>query len=279
MKIFKAIKPSSILSTFFSSFIIFLISLLWIRYFISSFYLALFLAMLISLIIGIVLESFKNARLKKLQNIKLKDGKYLKYKLHFLTMNKADLNKYIACCLKDYKTQIKSNQFIISGNNFNILVLNLISAHEYVTTDVIIKEFSKINLDNVKRLIILTNSYSSLCQDVCSYITNLSDVHILDFDESYKLILEKNIENLAAKEICVNIKEHNYVNNIISLTLNKKKAKSYFFASLFLLITSFFLPYNLYYKIFSTILLVLCLLSSLDIQYFHKYKPKSILND
>ena len=49
----------------------------------------------------------------------------------------------------------------------------------------------------------------------------------------------------------------------LTLAINKKRSKGYFFASIVLLLSSFLFRMNLYYIISSSVLLVLCLISFL----------------
>ena len=66
------------------------------------------------------------------------------------------------------------------------------------------------------------------------------------------------------------------INDLLAYSLNKKRTKGYFLASCIMLFSSFLVKYNLYYIIFSTLLLILSLISFINPK-FNKKISENIL--
>lgn len=97
---------------------------------------------------------------------------------------------------------------------------------------------------------------------------------ILNKYETYEKLMKK--YNVFPSEIFnFNEKTNLKFKNFLEISLNKKRASGYIFASIVLLISSFFVKVTIYYLIMSSILLLLSIFSFIN-PFYNKKLPETI---
>lgn len=123
----------------------------------------------------------------------------------------------------------------------------------------LVEILSKLKKITFTKLVVCAKDVSREVITLANQIEGIT-ILILDKKDAYnKLMKAYNIfpENLTELKATTKMK----IKEIVAYSLNKKRSKGYFFASIILLLSSFIFRMNLYYVIMSSILLLLSLVS------------------
>ena len=258
--------------------LIFLICLVWFRYFVSDFTLSIVYTVLTTLIIEILIHFLAGKRQNKL-NLKSSELKHAsQIALTFALDSEKALNFLFDLAKQKHKTEKKKNYILIKNKNvesgqdyFNIL-LPYFKLENFSKND-LAKILNTLKNVQYEKLIICSGAFS---KDVFSFIKTLRQkIILLDAENAYNNLYKK--YNFFPNEL-VELKQDAKIKlkDFFSLALNKQRSKGYFFASIILLISSFLFRMNLYYVISSSILLILCLVSYF-LPKFSNVLPEEIL--
>ena len=261
------------LDAFFRLFIIFLVAFVWIRYFIDSFWISLVISILTTFAIDIIFAYIKNKKQNKLNIKKEKKKKIDGYMNSFIYCDKKYcIDFFYKLCSKNYNTIKKSKYLIISHPETNI-ILYPIFLYRPLNIDDVIECYNSVKKEKPKRIVICTNSYDS---NVLKFSLSLGiETLLLDKQQTYISLLEK--YDIYPKITKINNSNKITFKQILLSALDKKRAKAYFVSALFLLFSSLFVYYKIYYLIFSTLLLIMCLLCLFSFK-FNKPVSQQILD-
>ena len=257
--------------------LIFLICLIWFRYFVKDFSLSIIYTSLTTIVIEILIHAVYTKKLNKL-DLKSKELALANQIGITFALDKQKAIEFLfSLAIKKHQCEKRKNYIIIKNKDINNKSLKNI-LYPYFKLDCFFKS-DLINifesLKNIKfnKLIIISNSFS---KDVYPFVKSLNkNIILLNNEEAY-LKLYKNYNYFPNELIELKNDTKIKIKEILALSLNKKRSKGYFFASLILLISSFFFRMNLYYLICSSILLLLCLVSYFLPKY-NIFIPEEIL--
>lgn len=260
----KTLKISSVFDFVFGTAFVFLISFVWSRYFLHDIFLTVFLSGIMTFLIVTIFHLIKKIKYKnkELSNGELKSAQNIS--TNFLLMTEQQIlkefEKYLS---KKYEVKQKSDFIVVNDT----ILRPIFSCYE-ITDKEILESYTKTKYMKAKKLIIVCKSYSQKAKQIASIIQE-KKVIILDelsaYENIYKPLNFKTTSNI--KEI----KNKKNINYYIEFALNKDRTKNYFLVSVFMLIASFVLRYNLYYLIFATITTSLALYSHFN-KRFNKKK-------
>lgn len=248
----KITKFSKISNKIFLICSIYLISFIWLEYKIHSIKNASLIAIPITLLFLLVytfLSKIWSAKNKKaLSKSELKQNLYNQ----LIWGNSDTINKYILS--------------ILGYDN-----LTKISNTHYENTSIAIHfNFKKevINSFDLANIIRETTSNSIIVVCLHSNITSQpqdKEICIIDLEKLCNLLGEQ-ITNFPTN-IKLKNKPKYRLKDLLCIALNKRKAKGYFLSSLMLIFLSLFTPYNIYYIIVSTVLLLLAIISRINTKF------------
>ncbi len=112
---------------------------------------------------------------------------------------------------------------------------------------------------NVNKCVICGVKFSSSAEHLATSLNGVT-ISLLNESQVYNNFLKPQNVMPETKVTFLNSKKMN-AKLFISLLINKKNTKHYFYGAILLLFCSMFLRFTTYYVIFSTILLILALLS------------------
>ena len=261
------------LDSFFRLFLIFLIVFVWIRYFINSFWLSFLLSIAITFTLDILYLLIKNKKQNKL-NIKNEEQDKIECYINtfIYSAKKYNVDFFYKLCKTKYTVIKKTNYVVISHPQTNIILYPLFLYRE-LNVDDVINCYNLAKHEKPKRIVICTNKVSHDLQKLVSKLN--IEVVILDKQQTYFSLLKK--FNFYPKITKIENSQKITFHQFLISALDKKRAKTYFISALFLLFSSFFVAYKIYYLIFSTILLILCFLCLLS-HKFNKPIDKKILD-
>ncbi len=256
-------------------FVLFLICLIWSRYFIyDNLALSIFVAILLSFVIDFAINSLTN-RKKNKNNIKNDENKKIQnYANSFLfsTPAKSVDFFYQLATIKHQCT--KHSKFVTIKNEKSNIVLYPFFLHKIFCEDDLITIYKSLYNTNFNRLIICTIQVDVKVFDLASKLPK--EIFILDSTETYQKLYKH--YNKFPDEFELKTENSKDYKKLLTYALNKKRTKSYFVASLFLIFSSFFTPLKIYYLIVSTILLLLTFISLFNVR-FNKTPIASPLDD
>ncbi|MBR4745140.1 MAG: hypothetical protein IK070_00305, partial [Clostridia bacterium] len=110
---------------------------------------------------------------------------------------------------------------------------------------------------NAKTLVILTNEINA---DTIKYVSSIDGLKIEIFDtiKTYKLLILDN--QLPQCKISIANKKYSF-KDYISIAFNKSKTKGYLICGLILILSSLFVPYNIYYVIMGSLSMIFALIT------------------
>ena len=267
------------IKSLFTFFICFFFCLIWVRYISASSVAAIIIAVLLAVALTIISNYVVNKKQNRKKILNEKDEEFKNQKTSLLLNKNEFVSNFIFECVKqEKKASINKNKILLHGENFDIMLVNFISFEKFKCGD-LINFFNNETTHNCKRIIFLTNEYEEECNDLLGCFDKDIEVHILNYNECYNLILHKKISEISIKSMSKSNKKLFVFKNFCAAALNKKRAKGYFFAAIFLIFTSFVVYYSIYYKIVASVLLVLAFLSHFDFKFKNNLTTeKSLLN-
>ena len=235
--------------------VIFLIFFIWLRYIFSSVWLAVIISIAITLILELLSKAIKRNKGIK-ASLKLKEKEDAENMFFSILRNERKLDFYYNLAKTRHCNVSKNKKYI--------------TVHHPDKQDVIMYPFIKfqsLSIDNVVEIIEHVkkpiNKLVILCNDYDKNLTNQlkdfsTEIVLLDKYQTYKSLYQ---EYDFYPEITEKPKSKVSYKHYLTLAFNRSKTKGYLFSAIVLFIASFFVQYNLYYYIFSTILLIFSLIS------------------
>lgn len=250
---------------FFRLCLIFLICLVWFRYFVKDFALSVFYTVLSTVMIEILIHLLSSKRKNKL-NLKSSEMKHAsQIALTFALDKQKALNFLFDLAKQKHEAEKKKNYILIKNKNvesgqdyFNIL-FPYFKLENFSKND-LAKILNTLKNVEYEKLIICSGAFS---KDIFSFVKTLRQkIILLDAENAYNNLYKK--YNFFPNQLVeLNQSAKLKFKEFLTFAINKKRSKGYFFASIVLLLSSFLFRMNLYYIISSSVLLVLCLISFL----------------
>jgi len=234
----------------FGSFIIFVLCLIWFRYFFSSLILSLALSVVVSLIISFSRMEFRKRKFTAFTLNKEQITKMENLMTYLLLSRQEEIttlfNNKIQGQAKG-KVIIKDNEiYYLFFDNETFTLNNFYKLTKSLPQNVTVKIFAN---SFESQLVSLVKNYTSLNIKLCAkdviYKEYFSDV---DLDMSTRLKTES---------------KHTFV-DILKLFVRPENSKGYLFSALYILLACLIIPQKLYYVIFASILLLLAYICSLN---------------
>ena len=247
----------------------------WIRFYTKNWVFSLCIGILASLFMSLLLFAYFSSKSEKKSIL-------------FAKHHKLNNLKYTLLCSTDTKnieffTNILKSKYYVKKSRKALLLAPNTSQNEMHSTlhSIVFKYINKIEctLDDILCLLTLANSlkiqkveilahsYSKGISDFCKAIDNF-EIKLLNFDTFFdEFEYECSPIVIFKKPSKINLSQ---LKNII---LDKKRSKNYLLFGLLLLITSFLVPFKLYYLISGSILCIFAIIVFI-IPYIQKFNKK-----
>ncbi len=259
---------STVFSMLFRISLIFLISFIWARYYIDSLYLAIFVSALATIMIDIFIKLLSTKHqtslsLKKKELEKIEDCR----NSFLFGEEKQTLDFYYKLAKSKHEATKKKEYILIEHDNGEKIVLFPFYTYRKFAIDDLIFCINKIKNIGCTKLVICTNEYDGTVNKFADKIS--LNILILNCEQTYLKLL-KVYDFYPEKIIELKTSQKNSIKDLLAYSLNKKRTKGYFLASCIMLFSSFLVKYNIYYIIFSTLLLILSLISFINPKFNKK---------
>ncbi len=268
------LKLSKITDFIFKVVLIFLISFVWLRFYLNSLYVTLLCSIFITAILTYLLQQ-KNYKQQSIKNLKKEELKKIdEYTIQLLLSTKKEQLAFFSNLIsKEKQTQIKNDCIIFTSNKQKTALIPMFNSRE-ITIDDITLVFKKIKGLNLKKIIVVANSFNANAIDFGDKIENI-EFCFLNKVDCYTHLFKK-YDYYPKITIKVGHKSKVTKKLLLQTAFNRRKTKSYIFSGLILFLASFVIPYNIYYVTFSSLLFLMALFSYFNV-FFNKPEPKNII--
>ena len=237
-------------------FMFFLLSFIWLRFLIKP----IILTIVISTLTALFFEfSLNIIYLKKNNNKKLKLKEKEDAENMFLSLSIT--NKFVDFFNKlastRHNTEKKLNYIVVKHKDYNVILYPFIF-FKTLEPDDINKIILDLKNENYKKLVICCNESS---KNTDKHIKNFEfEIVILDKYETY-LSLYKFYNYFPEITLSYKPIKKEGFKDLLALSFNRSRTKGYLFSAIVLLFSSFFIKFNLYYSIFSSLLIIFAFIS------------------
>jgi hypothetical protein len=270
-------KISVILNEIFKYIVLFLFFFIWINYYYPNFLLSVVFAVLLCSITSYFLTNIFYKKQMTYNNTE-QEKKQIKQITTQFIFNNLNINLQFFKKVFDAKNvpnNVDDYAIILYPSTAKSILVLLNFANDETNPNFIVNTYKQAQIYNCKKILILKNKSSVTANN---FANTIDDVNITVFNDSdiFNQLLKPN--NVYPK-LTVKFKKQSKMNISLFLTmlLNKKNAKHYFWGGIMLIFVSSFIRLGLYYIISATIFLMLALFSFYSDQIFTKAN-KSIFN-
>lgn len=251
---------------FFRIVVIFLICFVWCRYFINNLWISLIITAILTLSIDFLIKFVLNKKNKK-QKAKIDEQETIQnYINSFIFSDDSFCVNFFSELAKQKHNVIKKSKFIQIEHTCNRVILYPYFVYRDFNVDDLICILNKVKSLYPAKIVICTNKIDPLALKLSSKLP--IKTIILDAIDTYNSLLVK--YNYYPPLTKLSDTSKPTMKYFLSYALNKKRTKGYFIASLFLLFSSFLVPYKIYYVIMSSILLMLSFISYINPKFNKK---------
>ncbi|MEG1752231.1 MAG: hypothetical protein RR140_03885 [Clostridia bacterium] len=263
-----------IISSVFRMFVVFLISLVWLRYLLYDFSLSLALAICLTISFEVILIAVRKKRLiqnRQKEEDKKKEEGYANY--FIFNDDSSAVNFFFMLAKKKHNAIKKSKYILIIHPNSKIVVFPFFTFRDFCADD-LSYIFSALKNVEFDRLVVCASKVSAECEmlskkfDKKTVILDRHGCYVLMKD--YNIFPEKVIMPLENPKLTFF--------QLLQFAFCKQRTKGYFFASVLLLLSSFLVRQNIYYVIMSSILLLLSLIAYSNPKFNKKEEKKEVLS-
>ena len=253
----------------FKFLLLFTINLIWTLYFIRTPWLCILLSIIFAITI-IFLFKFLNNKKHAKNKIKITEQKKAEaIKNTFIYMPQKDVLHFFCNLAKTkHEVLLKKNYILVNKQT----VLYPFIKNQNLTVDKIIDIYNTIDGTNIKKIIILCNKLENNAEIVIENFE--TQTIVLDFKQTYTLLL-KEYNFYPTITIEEKTKTKTTFKQLLKIAFNKKRTRGYIVSSLFIIFSSFFVAYRIYYLIVATVLLIFALLCQFEFK-FNKIEQESL---
>lgn len=191
---------------------------------------------------------------------------------YFVFSTQQKILEFFLMLAKTKHTAVKKGKYILITKNGNKIVLFPHFLIDNLTSQNIANIYSVAKKENPKRIVVCTknvdNSATILAQ------TLPLEFVILNCEQTYFELVKKYDITPPQLELATN--KQSTIKNFVSVALNKKRTKGYFYCALLFIFYSFFTTFKFYYLVMSTLLLVMSF-ASFSNTTFNTQTKKEIL--
>jgi hypothetical protein len=248
---------------FFRLLLIFSLVFIWVRYYTADLKFSVWISLLITLSIELILKLLKQKKEIKTQLGKQETAKAEKAINNLILNTKAqNINFFFQTFQKSQSTTKHKHCVIVENNEKEKLAIVPYFIYSKFSIDNLIEVLQNVKSLKPNKIIVCTNTALPATHSLAK--AHKTPVIILEKDAVYFKVLKK-YDSFPQQnsELALSVPAMNKLKfkDILKNALDPKRTKSYFLSSIALLFATYFVPYNIYYIVFASILLVLCLAS------------------
>lgn len=255
-------KISRFFDYIFARFLAALIIFIWIKYYTNNLTLSVIYSSVIMLCLIIIFDVVFAKKLKRKNSQTDKKHREQIMNQLCLNSNSSNLDFFNKMLSTRHTLKAEKNCLIIGEKELFVFL-------KFTTAKLAPNNIADIIKDakdfGAKKILILCNGASPLAY---SFAASIEGMDIIIYDEKKVYELMKKYEIYPEIDIKITNYAKKYkLKELAAFALSRKRVKGYFFASLFLLFSSFFVAYAVYYRIAATILMIMALVALKDFDF------------
>ncbi len=259
----KKISLYVIVDTIFKFALLFILNLIWSLYFIRTVWLAITISAIATIVTIILFSFFSKKKIKKTKPV-LEENQHIEdIKNTFIFMERSKLiNFFYSLCLQKHSAQ-KHKDYVRVTNEKDVILYPYFKM-SILNCDTLIDIYNSINKKNVKKIVVLCNSYDNAILK-CLEMFKCETI-VLDYKQTYYKLL-KYYEFYPEITVKSKPKIKSTAKQILLLSFDKKRTRSYVISALFMCFASFFVVYKIYYLIVASILLICAIICQINFNF------------
>ncbi len=246
---------SLVFGLFFKLLLLFLFVLIWVRYFVDSLIYSIIISAIITATIDLVSRFFLGKRKKK-KDLLSKEKKDAEAMFLSLAMEKEAI-PFLSTVIKKKEAVTPHKTYITFKDNDKKVVLLPILSLSPTTINDIAQSLKNVRKEKCDKILILGGEYSKDCYNFINIFDE--EIILLDKYQTYKQLYQK--FNTYPKIIKQKPSSKQTWRDLLTISFNPARSKSYLFSALALLFCSLFTRNTLYYSIVASILLLFSIIS------------------
>ena len=249
-------KINLILKLIIKFFLFFLLAFIWIRFTLKSLWISILLSSLISVTVIILLEGISTKR-AKISSLKIKEKEDAENMFLSLATSKDATSFFHKLASKKHEATKKKTYILIKHEEYNV-ILYPHTSFAPITPDDVTKILSRIQKENYTKLVVCCGEVS---KEAISFVKNFeTEILLLDKYQTYSE-LYKFYDCFPEITLSYKKTKKESFKDLLSFSFNRSRTKSYLFSAVILLFSSLFVRLNLYYAIFSSLLVIFAIIS------------------
>lgn len=250
-------KLSRFFQVFFKIILIFLVIFIWVRYFVDSLWQSVLITSAATIVVDFVTRIISR-RHKIRDSLKKQEREDAENMFLSLSMDKTSLDFFLKLASSRHEAVKKKDFILITHPDGEKVILQPHLNHCSLSCDFVAQVAKKCKSLSVSKAVIVCCVAD---KEAYRFAKNFDEeIVILDTYESYcQLYKEYDIY----PEMSMKYKKEKSLafGDLLAYSLNRSRAKGYFFSAIVLLISTIFVRANIYYCIVSSLLIVLSLIS------------------
>ena len=257
----KSFRLADLIDFVFINVLLFLISFVWIKFFNKNLILATIISLIIVFGINLFLAFFRKKKRLKIKLSKKLENDIEQYMFTFLSNScEENLNFFKETLSKKNKDVVINENLVVfkKENEGYFSALNPYFINSELKFEDCLKTLIFAQKNNIKKIIFLCINCNNKIKVNLTNLKNI-EIKILEKQQIYTQILKK-YNNYP--KIKFEFKENKKLKfkQLLEISFNKSRAKSYFFSGLVIFFCSFIVRYNFYYVFMSSILFLFTIL-------------------
>ena len=251
-------KLSRIFDYVFARVLAMLIIFIWMKYYIDDLTLSIIYTSVIMVCLIVIFDVVFAKKLKRTNSETDKNRKEQIFNQLCLNSNSANLDFFNKMLSTRHAVRTEKTCLIIEKGEEKLPVFFKFATIKLAPNNIV--DIIKDGKDfGAKKILVLCNGANTLAY---SFAASIEGIEIIIYDDKkvYELMKKYDIYPEINIKIAKYAKKYK-LKELAAIALSKKRVKGYFFSSLLLLFSSFFVAYALYYRIAATVLMLMALVA------------------
>lgn len=242
--------------------LIFSLIFIWVRYYSYDTNFAIWISLILTFCIEFFLNMIRKAKNKK-QGLLKEEEQNAETAINRLVFNSAcqNLTFFYQLLQKEHEVTKHKKYLLVQSQGKKFAFVPKFSFSVFRADD-LIKILQDVKTAKPHKIIIATKEAEKQAKDIAK--AHKTPIQILEKQAVYVKLIKQYDHFPTQDSLVANYaftQSKTTLKDIAKNAINKNKTKSYFFSSVVLLFATYFVPYNIYYLVFATILLLLSLAS------------------
>ncbi len=266
-------KISRVIDFLISRTVIFTLAFIWCRYYLNSLWLAVLSAAGITLLACLILFLISRAKNARKSATKAEQIHMQQVMTEFMySTNKQNVEYFYKLIKNEYAATLLPDCVLCENNKIKTLLFTRFK-YAALSPDDIREFYIECRRFNAQRAIVFASDVSDKARSAASGLTD-AEIILMNAENTYKFLKEFNMYPVITVKTAP--EKRRKIKTLLKFAFSRNKVKTYLWGAGIMLLCSFAVPYNLYYLISATVMMVCALISFIN-PAFVRDPEKSLL--